>query len=76
MEFLKAPLPANALPSREAFERAVQCLEKAASLEPANPDYHLALGLLYDKVGVQFEPYGERNGKCRGLPSRRPPNVL
>ena len=50
MESLKAPLPANALPPREAFENAIQYLEKAASLEPSNPDYHLALGRLYSKM--------------------------
>ncbi|OHE24436.1 MAG: hypothetical protein A2Z43_03645 [Syntrophobacterales bacterium RBG_19FT_COMBO_59_10] len=50
MEFLEAPLPANAIPHREVFESAVQCLEKAVSLEPTNPDYHLALGQLYEKV--------------------------
>ena len=50
MEFLKAPLPANAVPRQEAFGSAVKCLEKAVSLEPTNPDYHLALGELYDKV--------------------------
>lgn len=50
MESLKARLPANAIPRQEAFESAVKCLEKAVSLEPTNPDYHLSLGQLYDKV--------------------------
>ncbi|MFO7667338.1 MAG: O-antigen ligase family protein [Desulfobacterales bacterium] len=51
MESLRAPLPANAIPTREAFEAAVKYLEKAVSLEPTNPDYHLALGQLYDRAG-------------------------
>lgn len=40
-------LPEGALPGKEAQERADALLRRAIDLEPANPDYHLALGQQY-----------------------------
>ncbi len=51
MESLRAPLPAGALSNKEAWDHAIACLQKAVLLNPTNPDYHLAIGLLYDKAG-------------------------
>jgi tetratricopeptide (TPR) repeat protein len=48
MESLNAPLPAAALSKKDAFENAITYLQRAVSLEPTNPDYHLALGELYE----------------------------
>jgi len=50
MELLNAPLPKTAIPKNEAFEKAFYYLRKAVSLEPANADFHLALGHHYDTV--------------------------
>lgn len=49
MESLKAQLPEKAVSGKEAFENAHKYIDKAISLEPTNPDYHLALGKLYDE---------------------------
>ncbi|MBI3756321.1 MAG: hypothetical protein HY265_09190 [Deltaproteobacteria bacterium] len=48
MENMNAPLPAEALSSKKAFEAATGYLKTAINLEPTNPDYHLALGQFYD----------------------------
>lgn len=50
MNAVNAHLPANALPSKEAFENAIRYLKMSVSREPANPDYHLALGQLYNEI--------------------------
>ena len=50
MNAVNAPLPANVLSSKEAFENSIRYLKMAISREPANPDYHLALGQLYDET--------------------------
>lgn len=47
MTFMKEPLPTNAVAAKDAFENAIKYLTKAISIEPANPDYHLALAQLY-----------------------------
>jgi tetratricopeptide (TPR) repeat protein len=36
--------------NRDTYHSAIEYLSKAVSLEPTNPDYHLALGQLYDAV--------------------------
>jgi tetratricopeptide (TPR) repeat protein len=48
MQSLKAGVPASALSGRDAADRAFFHLRQAIKLEPTNPDYHLALGRLYD----------------------------
>jgi tetratricopeptide (TPR) repeat protein len=58
MESLSAPLPASAPLKKDAFDNAVIYLKRAISLEPTNPDYHLALGQLYEtayKDGVRAD---------------------
>ncbi|MBI5563159.1 MAG: hypothetical protein HY894_09975 [Deltaproteobacteria bacterium] len=50
MEAGKAELPAGALPGKDAYEIALGEFKEAVRLEPANPDYHLALGMLYDSM--------------------------
>lgn len=57
MDAVNAPLPADAPSSQEAFRTAIKYLNKAISLEPTNPDYHLALGRLYDAAGDR--PYSD-----------------
>lgn len=49
MDAVAEPLPAGAVSAKEAFENSARYLKKAVYLEPANPDYHLALGKLYDR---------------------------
>ena len=51
MQSLNAPLPADALSPRDASEKVLFHLRRAVALEPAHPDVHLALGLLYDNRG-------------------------
>jgi tetratricopeptide (TPR) repeat protein len=48
---MNEPLPGGAPSKAEAIEKARNCLMAAVSLEPLNPDYHLALGQLYDMTG-------------------------
>ncbi|MDI6726174.1 MAG: O-antigen ligase family protein [Smithellaceae bacterium] len=48
---LNSPIPAGAPSKKEAAEKALSHLKKAISLEPTNPDYHLALGKMYDWGG-------------------------
>lgn len=48
MQSLKAGLPASAPTGRDAADKALFHLRRAVALEPTNPDYHLALGRLYD----------------------------
>lgn len=48
MKMVNAPLPQNAVPEEDAYNNAVTYLKNAISLEPTNPDYHLALGELYN----------------------------
>lgn len=47
MESMKAPLPPGALSGAEAYLLAVAEAKRAVSLEPTNPEYHLALGRYY-----------------------------
>ncbi|MBI5204614.1 MAG: tetratricopeptide repeat protein [Nitrospirae bacterium] len=58
MDAVNAPLPADAPSSQEAFRTAIKHLNKAISLEPTNPDYHLALGRLYDATAGD-RPYSD-----------------
>lgn len=51
MESLAGSLPAGALSKQVCFENATADLTKAISLQPTNPDYHLALGQLYHERG-------------------------
>jgi len=51
MESLKAALPMGTLSPKEATTKGQFHLEEAISLEPTNPDYHLALGQFYDTAG-------------------------
>lgn len=51
MQSLNVPIPAGAPAKKAAAEKAILHLEKAISLEPTNPDYHLALGKIYDGIG-------------------------
>ena len=48
MQSLKASVPAGTLSGRDAMDKALFHLRRAVVLEPTNPDYHLALGRLYD----------------------------
>lgn len=50
MELTGAPLPEGAMNSKDAFQAAEVRLRTAIRLEPANPDYHFALGYLYDVI--------------------------
>src|SRR3990170_3112355 len=52
MEAMNAALPANAISSKTAYEHAANYLKTAIALEPTNPDYHLALGHLYDTINA------------------------
>jgi len=47
MEDLQAPVPGGVLSSHAAYERSLNHLRSAIDQEPANADYHLALGKLY-----------------------------
>jgi tetratricopeptide (TPR) repeat protein len=51
MEGMGEKLPEGMLPGKEAQERAEALLKRAIELEPANPDYHLALGQWYARAG-------------------------
>lgn len=59
MESINEALPTNALSSKVAYEHAANYLKTAVSLEPTNPDYHLALGQLYDIIGAD-SPLSEK----------------
>lgn len=48
IETVEEPLPPGLPPSTESFARAETALQSAIRLEPTNPDYHYALGVLYD----------------------------
>jgi tetratricopeptide (TPR) repeat protein len=48
MQFFKARLPVGAPTGRVAADKTLFHLRRAVTLEPTNPDYHLALGRLYD----------------------------
>jgi len=48
MQSFKASLPTGAPTGREAADKALFHLRRAVALEPTNPDYHLALGRLFD----------------------------
>ncbi len=48
METMNAPLPSGLLSSKDFFVKADAALKTAITLEPTNPDYHFALGTLYD----------------------------
>ncbi len=48
MQALKAGVPAGTLTGGDAMGKAISHLRWAVALEPTNPDYHLALGQLYD----------------------------
>jgi tetratricopeptide (TPR) repeat protein len=50
MQSLKAPLPSGAPTGKTATDQAISHLKRAIALEPANPDYHLALGRVYSSV--------------------------
>lgn len=52
MGSLNQPLPSGALSKDDAFKNALNHLRRAVSLEPANPDYRLALGQLYSTVSA------------------------
>jgi tetratricopeptide (TPR) repeat protein len=52
MEAMNEALPVHTLSSKVAFVYATSYLKTAISLEPTNPDYHLALGQLYDTIGA------------------------
>lgn len=56
MQSLNAKLPANAPTGKEAAEATLLHLKRAVALEPTNPDYHLALGRLYDTTLVDPAP--------------------
>jgi O-antigen ligase len=51
MEALGAPLPAGAPAAREARGLAIAAAQRAAALEPTNPEPHLALGQLFAADG-------------------------
>ncbi len=58
MEGMHEALPAGAVPAKDAFGKAAAQLRTAIELEPGNPDYHYALGCLYDmtdRTGGQSE---------------------
>ena len=48
---LNAPVPAGAMSPSDASDKAFFHLQRAVALEPTRPDYHLALGQLYDNRG-------------------------
>ncbi len=48
---VKTPTDVTIHGERDGYRSAIEYLSKAISLEPTNPDYHLALGQLYDAVG-------------------------
>lgn len=50
MKAMKTDTPPGMPASEEAFALAISNLRQAIALEPTNPDYHLALGLLYGDV--------------------------
>ncbi len=51
MQSLNASIPASAISPAAADEKALFHLRRAVLLEPTQPDYHLALGMLYDSRG-------------------------
>ena len=59
METMNATIPEGLPSSKESYEKAEAALKKAIRLEPTNPDYHFALGALYDIV----DKYSGLSGK-------------
>ncbi len=50
MKEMKIDTPPGMPAAEDAFAMAISNLKQAIALEPTNPDYHLALGLLYGDV--------------------------
>ena len=50
MKTMRTDTPTGLPAGEEAFAMAMSNLKQAIALEPTNPDYHLALGLLYGDV--------------------------
>ena len=56
---LKAPVPADAVSPAGASNQAMFHLQQAIADEPAHPDFHLALGRLYDHLDEPGLAYDE-----------------
>jgi O-antigen ligase len=70
MKAMKTDTPAGMPAGEEAFAKAISNLKQAIALEPTNPDYHLALGLLYgDVLGDSAGSEAELNRALDAFPS-------
>ena len=70
MKAMKTDTPPGMPASEEAFAIAISNLRQAIALEPTNPDYHLALGLLYgDVLGDQAGSETELNRALDAFPA-------
>jgi tetratricopeptide (TPR) repeat protein len=65
-------MPASALSKKGTSEKALFHLKKAISLEPTNPDYHLALGKLYDAGGEPDQAEKELKKAAAAYPVNAP----
>jgi tetratricopeptide (TPR) repeat protein len=72
MTALNAPLPATIIPSDTAFREAFGHLRQAIALEPTQPDYHLALGMLYDQTGETEKAIAEIQKAAKAYPGNAP----
>ncbi len=73
MEALRAGVPQSVVKKEEAFNRAIEGLEQAVRLQPTNPDFHLALGQLYDTVrGDVRRAEGEFRRAVQAYPASTP----
>ena len=69
---LNAPIPAGAISPPDASDKALFHLQRAVALEPAHPDIHLALGLLYDHRGDPGLASGELKKAASAYPVNAP----
>jgi tetratricopeptide (TPR) repeat protein len=73
MQAFNAPLPVGMPTGRDAAAKALFHLKRAVKLEPTNPDYHLALGKLYDTdAGDPNLAAGELRKAVDGYPVNAP----
>lgn len=58
--------------SEDPYPKAIASLNKATSLEPTNPDYHLALGQLYDEINKTSDADKEFTRAIKAYPINAP----
>ncbi|MBN1663689.1 MAG: tetratricopeptide repeat protein [Deltaproteobacteria bacterium] len=72
MQTLNVATPASAPSKKDASEKALFHMQKAISLEPTNPDYHLALGKLYESLGESITAEKEYKKAVAAYPLNMP----